>query len=75
MPFGSFDMELLHSPVLPADYYRKQAARVRLLAADATAGDIKEHLQEVALQYERLAERAEDLEHFHIESAYPAARK
>ena len=54
-------MELLHSLGLPADYYRKQAARIRLLAADATVGDIKEHLQEVALQYERLAERAEDL--------------
>lgn len=54
-------MELLHSPALPADYYRKQAARVRLLAADATSAGIKEHLQEVALQYEHLAELAEEL--------------
>ena len=53
-------MEPVHTPALPADYYRKHAARVRGLAADATIRDIKEHLQEVALQYERLAERAED---------------
>ena len=53
-------MELLHSPSLPADYYRKHATRVRRLAADATTPGIKEHLSDVALQYERLAERAED---------------
>ena len=54
-------MEVLHSTTtLPADYYRKHAARVRRLAADATTPGIKEHLRDVALQYERLAERAED---------------
>jgi len=46
--------------LLSADYYRKQAARVRQLAADATTPAIKEHLHEVACQCERLAERAEE---------------
>ena len=54
-------MELLYStPSLPADYYRKHAARERRLAADPTIPAVKVHLHEVALQYERLAERAED---------------
>lgn len=44
-------------PPLPADYYRRHAARVRALARDATTPGIKQHLQEVALEYERLAER------------------
>ena len=43
-------------PPLPAEYYRRNAARVRQLASEAT----KEHLREVALQYERLAERADN---------------
>jgi hypothetical protein len=44
---------------LSADYYRRQAARVRELAANATTPAIKEHFHEVARQYERLAESAE----------------
>ena len=46
-------------PPLPAAYYRRHAARVRLLASEATTPAIKEHLHEVALEYERLAERVE----------------
>lgn len=46
-------------PVLPAEYYRRHAARVRQLASEATTPAIKEHLQDVAQQYERLAERVE----------------
>ena len=45
------------TPPLPADYYRRHAARVRQLASDATTPAIKEHLRSVALEYDRLAER------------------
>ena len=48
------------SPPLPAEYYRRHAARVRRLASEATTPGIKEHLQDVALQYERLAENVEN---------------
>jgi hypothetical protein len=44
---------------LPADYYRRHAARVRLLAREATTPGIKEHLQGVVREYEELAEKAE----------------
>lgn len=47
-------------PPLPADYYRRHATRVRALARDATTPAIKQHLNEVALEYERLAERVEE---------------
>jgi hypothetical protein len=47
------------TPPLPADYYRRHAARVRKLASEATTLAIKEHLREVALEYERLAERVD----------------
>lgn len=47
------------TPPLPAEYYRRHAARVRQLASDATTVAIKEHLREVALEYERLAERVD----------------
>jgi hypothetical protein len=36
------------TPSLPADYYRKHAARMRELAAAATTPALKEHLDEVA---------------------------
>ena len=42
---------------MPADYYRRHAARVWRLASEATTAAVKEHLQDVATQYERLAER------------------
>jgi hypothetical protein len=47
------------TPPLPADYYRRHAARVRKLASETTTAAIREHLREVALQYERLAERVD----------------
>jgi hypothetical protein len=46
-------------PLMPAAYYRRHAARVRQLAGEATTPGIKEHLHEVARQYEQLAERVE----------------
>ena len=48
------------TPSLPADYYRKHAARVRKLAAEVTTPGIKEHLFDVARQYDGLAERADE---------------
>ena len=48
------------TPPLPAEYYRRHAARVRKLASEATTPALKEHLQHVAGQYERLAERVEN---------------
>jgi len=41
---------------LPADYFRRHAMRLRALAHDATTPAVKQHLHEVALAYERLAE-------------------
>jgi hypothetical protein len=51
-------VSLSFSP-MPGEYYRRQAARVRSLAHDATTFAIREHLADVALQYEKLAEGAE----------------
>ncbi len=44
---------------MPGEYYRRHAARVRTLAHGATTLAIREHLADVALQYEKLAEGAE----------------
>jgi hypothetical protein len=43
----------------PSEYYRRQAARLRNLALDATTHTIREHLADTARQYEQLAERAD----------------
>ncbi len=48
----------LNAPPMPGEYYRRQAARVRVLARDATMPAIREHLADVVLQYEKLAEGA-----------------
>ena len=48
------------APPLPAEYYRRHAARVRQLASEATTAAVKEHLHEVAREYERLAERVDN---------------
>jgi hypothetical protein len=48
-------------PSLPAEYYRHHAARVRQLASQAMAAGIREHLDDVALQYDRLADRVESV--------------
>jgi hypothetical protein len=47
-------------PPMSGEYYRRQAARLRGLARDATTDAIREHFAEIALQYEKLAEAAED---------------
>ena len=44
---------------MPGEYHRRQAARVRSLAHDATTPAIRDHFADVALQYEKLAEGAE----------------
>jgi len=49
----------LSFPPMPGEYYRRQAARVRNLAQDATTLAIQEYLAGVALQYEKMAKRAE----------------
>jgi hypothetical protein len=41
---------------LPADYFRRHAARVRALAHDVTTSAVKQHLHEAALAYECLAD-------------------
>jgi hypothetical protein len=46
---------------LSADYYRKQAARVRELPAGATTPALKEHLRDIACQYDALAEQADEV--------------
>ena len=48
-------------PSLAADYYRKHAARVRDLAAGTTTPALKEHLYDVARQYDALADRADEV--------------
>ena len=48
-------------PSLAADYYRKQATRVRELAAGTTTPALKEHLYDVARQYDALADRADEV--------------
>jgi hypothetical protein len=52
------EIPALTSPPMSGDYYRQQAARVRRLAREATMPALREHLAEVALQYEKLAEGA-----------------
>lgn len=47
------------TPRMPSDYYRREAARVRQLADEATTPAIKAHLRSVAVEYERLAQRTE----------------
>ncbi len=54
------DLSPTSAPSLPAAYYRRHAARVRELAAETTTPVLKEHLYEVARQYDRLAERADE---------------
>jgi hypothetical protein len=49
----------LKIPPMSREYYRQQAARLRNLAKDATTLTIQQHLVDVALEYEKLAEGAE----------------
>lgn len=55
------------TPVMPADYYRRHAARVRQLAQDATTPAVKENLRDIAAEYDRLAER--------VDAATPSAEQ
>lgn len=48
------------SSLLPADYFRQHAARVRTLARDATTPAIKKRLEDAALDYERMADRFDE---------------
>jgi hypothetical protein len=48
------------SSPLPADHFRRHAARVRALARDATTPAIKKRLEDVALDYERIADRFDE---------------
>lgn len=45
---------------MPAEYYRKNAARVRELVVETTTPAVKDHLLDVARQYDELAERANE---------------
>jgi hypothetical protein len=45
---------------LPADHFRRHAARVRALARDATTPAIKKRLEDFALSYERIADRFDE---------------
>jgi hypothetical protein len=56
------------APPLPADYYRRHATRVRQLAAEVTTPAVKDHLHEVAREYERLAERVDAADGEHARS-------
>jgi alkyl hydroperoxide reductase subunit AhpC len=47
-------------PSSTAAYYRKHAARVRELAAETTTPVIKDHLHDVARQYDVLADKADE---------------
>ena len=55
----SMEITALKSPPMSGEYYRQQAARVRRLAQEATMPALRDHLAEVVLQYEKLAEGAE----------------
>jgi hypothetical protein len=46
-------------PPMPSDYYRRQADRVRRLSRKATISAVREHLADIAIQYEQLAEEAD----------------
>jgi hypothetical protein len=56
---------------LPADYCRRHAARVRALARDATTPAVKRHLEGIALDYERLADRVDDTASTRDDGSYP----
>jgi hypothetical protein len=46
---------------MPADHYRRQAARIWRLAGDATTPAVKERLRDLAAQLERLAEGVDEV--------------
>jgi len=56
-------------PSLPADYYRRHAARVRALAAETTMPEIRQQLHDIARQYDGLAEMVEQVARTRTRSA------
>jgi hypothetical protein len=46
---------------MPMDHYRRRAAEARRLAGDATTPAVKEHLRDLAAQFERLAEGVDEV--------------
>jgi hypothetical protein len=56
---SAMEITSLAIPPMPSKYYRRHAARLRDLAQDATTLAIREHLADVARQYDKLAEGAE----------------
>jgi hypothetical protein len=45
----------------PADYYRRKAAQARQVAQEATTRAVKTRLLEQALEFDRLADQAEQM--------------
>jgi hypothetical protein len=52
---------LTPTPKMPADYYSREAARLRRLAGEATTPAVKQHLRKQAAEFDRLAGRLEDV--------------
>jgi hypothetical protein len=52
----TYPMDDLAAQRMPADYYRRQAAQARRLVDEATTPAVKEHLRNLAVRLERLAE-------------------
>jgi hypothetical protein len=46
---------------MPMDHYGRRAAEARRLAGDATTPAVKEHLRDLAAQFERLAEGVDEV--------------
>jgi hypothetical protein len=46
---------------MPADHYRRRAAAARRLAGEATTPAVKQHLRDLAAQFERLAEGVDEV--------------
>ena len=49
-------MDDLAAQRMPADHYRRHASRVWRLAGDATTPAVKQHLRDLAANFERIAE-------------------
>jgi hypothetical protein len=46
---------------MPAGHYRRRAAEAWRLAGDATTPAVKQHLRDLAAQFERLAEGVDEV--------------
>jgi hypothetical protein len=63
------------SSPLPAEHFRRHAARIRALARDATTPGIKKRLEDAALDYERIAGRFDESGAAQADSSYPGQSK